>query len=223
MTQGGPRGVEEDLADVRASMGSRRAGAGFAALSGVWCESDEGGDLFGGEEAELRQVGDEGGGGDRADALDGAQELGELGGLGIPVDGLGNVGLDGVEAIAQSGDHELQVLSHGLFGGQREAAAFGMEGAGELGAPGGQGTQDVISQDGRAHPMSDQLLGGECRDQLGVDAVRLGLDASALAEGDDIIGMDPDEQDGFYPACRGDSLRNVKIGVTEASSDRHGG
>ena len=102
MSQGSAGGVEEDLTDVRSAVAGGCTRVGFAALSGVWGESDEGGDLLGGEEAELRQLGDEGGGCDRADTLDGAQELGELGGLGIAVDGLGDVGLDGVEAITES-------------------------------------------------------------------------------------------------------------------------
>ena len=76
MSNGGPRGVEQGAAHERSSVAGFGMAALFSAFVRMGGEPDKGCDLFSGQAAELRQVGDQRRGDDRADAAHCAQSLG---------------------------------------------------------------------------------------------------------------------------------------------------
>jgi hypothetical protein len=113
----------------------------------------------------------------------------------IAGDRCGDLGLERVEAVTQRGDDHLQAVAHRGDGGQGQTTAFGLQCLDQLPATGRQGAQQIVANHATAPAAPAQLVGEEGEDQPGIDGVGLGLDAAALAEGNDIVGMNPDEAD----------------------------
>jgi len=62
----------------------------------------------------------------------------------------------------------------------------------QLTAAGGQCAQPLIADHTEAPTAPAQFLRGEGMDQPGIDRIGLGPDAAALAKGDDVVGVNPD-------------------------------
>ena len=89
-------------------------------------------------------------------------------------------------------DSSAKAVAHGRSRGALEAAALGMQAVDELTAPGGKLPQGLIAADRRADGAPRVCVGCEVGDQSGIDAVGLGADATALAEGDNGVRMNPE-------------------------------
>src|SRR5665213_774260 len=70
VADGTPRGVEQDLANPGAAVAGGGAGAALAAFSVARCEADKSGDFLAAELSQFGEFAEQGGSGDRADALE---------------------------------------------------------------------------------------------------------------------------------------------------------
>ncbi len=107
----------------------------------------------------------------------------------------GTIALERVEAVTQRGDDHLQAVAYRGDGSQSQTTAFGLQGLDQLPAAGRQGVQQIVANHAAAPAAPAQLVREKGENQPGIDGVGLGFDAAALAEGNDIVGMNPDKAD----------------------------
>mgnify|MGYP006200534301 CR=1 FL=1 len=128
MLDGRSGSVEQDAADVGAAVRGSGAAAGLAAVAGVRRQTDEGGDLLAGDQAELGQLSDQGTGGDRSDAAQGLQQAVSRGHLGMAGDVPLDLAFDGAQAGLDGLDQGLQAAPDGGVGSDVEPATLGVPG-----------------------------------------------------------------------------------------------
>ena len=200
---GAARCVEQDRTDAWPAVPGGGAVVRRAALLGVRCEADEGGDLLAGAAAEFGQLAEEGEDRDGSDAFEAAQGLGDgsewrvRGEVGV------QLALDRVHGLLEGeGDSVQRALDGGLDGGCRPAA-FGVQHGDELTAarhqvapscrsaacPSGGSLRDgLVGFDEWLQAASRHFLLGELGQQTGIEGIGLGFPAAAGPEGDHLIG-----------------------------------
>jgi hypothetical protein len=181
--------------------------------------ANQAGDLLGRQGAQFGQIGQHGHGGDRADALEALHETrqGFAGRAGL--DGAGQGLLDGSQIAYQAGNGFLEAGLNDRMGRDGQPAALGLELIDELAAAGGKLAQIPIAGNGRARVAASTLFSREGRDQPGIDAVGLGLDAAAVAIGDHCVGVNAREGN---PSCLEFALQGALIAPRRLESDESG-
>jgi hypothetical protein len=161
--------LNKALRHERSSVAGFGLPALFSAFVRMGGESDEGCDLFSGQAAELRQVGDQRRGHDGTHAAHPAQSLGEAIKLPIAGDVALDRLLDGVKALGQRRDDRGETLPDDRLARQIGAAAFRLAGVDKLPAPGGQRPQALVGGKRRGQIDAPCGVGGIVGDQHRID------------------------------------------------------
>lgn len=186
----------EDIAEGPASSADGSFAGSFAAIVGVGRHADQGGDLFAIELPEFRQLGDEGHGGDVADAGDGLHEVIALFPVVVGLDEFVDGVIETFQIFRQGFDGTIEALADELGKVLVEPVLLGDAELDELSAAGDELVEFLLFfRDLRERPGVDVM--SEAGQSPGIDAVVLAEDAEGLAvvmsltginDGDDVTG-----------------------------------